>query len=325
MAQADIVDRAVAAALPLVPAAVVRGLAAPYIGGETQAEALVVVRRLNDAGLAATLDVLGEGVGDPATAQRAADAYVSVLSALSAGVPRCGVSVKPSALGGAFDWGLCHDLVAPIVERAAADGRFVRLDMEDAVTVDGTLDLYRRLRADGHDNVGIVLQARLWRTSADIAALADLRPDVRLCKGVYLEPAAVAMQDREAIRRSFGALLRRLLRAGCRVGIASHDEAVVADALAALDECDAPQGSWEFQLLLGVRADLARTLSQDGHLVRIYVPFGSDAVAYSVRRLRENPTLAGHVARALGADLLRATAQLARHGVVSLRGRHPEQ
>jgi proline dehydrogenase len=182
--------------------------------------------------------------------------------------------------------------------------------MEESDTIDGTLALYRRLREEGRERVGIVLQARLWRTSADVKALSDLAPDVRLCKGIYLEPPSVGMQDREAIRHSFSTLLRQLLRGGSRVAIATHDEVLVTDALAAVDEYAVPAGGYELQMLLGVRGDLAQTLRRAGHRVRIYVPFGKDVFGYSVRRLRENPAVAGHVARALAADL----AHSVRHG-----------
>lgn len=309
MSDVGIIDRAVAAALPLVPTRLVRTFAAPYIGGETLEQALCVVRRLGSSGLAATLDVLGEHVHDEASVRGMVEAYRSALRALAAGGADSGVSVKPSALGAAIDWDLCHDAVTEVLREAAAE-RFVRLDMEESATVDGTLALYRRLRDDGHKNVGIVLQARLWRTSADVRALADLRPDVRLCKGIYLEPPGVGMQDREAIRRSFSALLRPLLRGGSRVAVATHDEVLVTDALAALDEHALAAGGYEFQMLLGVRSDLARTLHRSGHRVRVYVPYGKDVFGYSVRRLRENPAVAGHVARALAGDLARAV----RHG-----------
>jgi proline dehydrogenase len=314
MSDVGVIDRAVAAAIPLVPTRLVRTFAAPYIGGETLEQALSVVRRLNGAGLAASLDVLGEHVHDEAGVRAMVVAYRQALATLTAGSADSGVSVKPSALGAAIDWDLCYEAVVEVLDGAAASsaggGRFVRLDMEESDTIDGTLALYRRLREEGRERVGIVLQARLWRTSADVKALSDLAPDVRLCKGIYLEPPSVGMQDREAIRHSFSTLLRQLLRGGSRVAIATHDEVLVTDALAAVDEYAVPAGGYELQMLLGVRGDLAQTLRRAGHRVRIYVPFGKDVFGYSVRRLRENPAVAGHVARALAADL----AHSVRHG-----------
>ena len=302
MSDVGVLDRLIAAAIPLVPARLVRDFASPYIGGETLPQAMATVDRLNAAGLAATLDVLGEHVRDAVSAEAMVGAYCAALDALAARGADSGISVKPSSLGAALDADLCHDAVVDVLERASAGGRFVRLDMEEAVTVDRTLKLYRRLRSEGHENVGIVLQARLWRTTDDVRRLVGLRPAVRLCKGIYLEPPTVAMQDRDAIRRSFSQLLRQLLRGGARVDVASHDELLVADALGAFEELGVARDGYEFQMLLGVRGDLAQTLRRAGHRVRIYVPFGRDVVPYSVRRLRENPAVAGHVARALARD-----------------------
>jgi proline dehydrogenase len=302
MTEVGIVDRVIAASIPLVPTALVRHFAGPYIGGETLEEALAVVSGLNAGGLHATLDVLGEDVRDAAAVEATVAAYERTLAAVVERGLRSGVSVKPSALGSTFGWDACHEAVARVVVQAAGAGRFVRLDMEDSGTVDGTLELYRRLRSDGHDNVGIVLQSRLWRTAGDVRALVGLRPDVRLCKGIYLEPPEIGLQEREAIRHSFSALLRMLFRSGCRVGVATHDEVLVTDALAAADELGVGSGGFEFQMLLGVRPDLARALHASGYRVRVYVPYGQDVVPYSARRLGENPAVAGHVARALVRD-----------------------
>jgi proline dehydrogenase len=306
MSDVGLVDRVIAASIPLVPTRLVRRFAQPYIGGETLAQALAVVADLNSRDLRATIDVLGEDVRNPAAVESAAGAYAATLQAIAERGLGSGVSIKPSALGSLLSWDVCHQAVTKVVAHAARVGRFVRLDMEEATTVDGTLELYRRLRTEGHVNVGVVLQARLWRTAGDVRALADLRPDVRLCKGIYLEPPSVGMQEREAIRHSFAALLRTLFRSGCRVGVATHDEVLVADALAAADELGVAPDGFEFQMLLGVRRDLAQTLRSAGYGVRIYVPYGRDVFPYSVRRLRENPTVAGHVARALARDLTTA-------------------
>jgi proline dehydrogenase len=214
-----------------------------------------------------------------------------------------------SSAGWGASWG---EEVERVVRGAEDLGSFVRIDMEDASMTDGTLALYRDVRAAGHERVGIVLQSRLWRTMADVAALAPLTPDVRLCKGIYLEPPTVALQDRGAIRRSFASLLRRLLRNGSRVAIATHDEELIVDALDAVAETGVSSHAYEFQTLLGVRTDLARRLAQE-HRVRVYVPFGVDSFAYAQRRLRENPQIAGYVARDVLRDTARAVRSLADH------------
>lgn len=295
-------DRLVAAGLPLVPPPVIRRFAAPYVAGVSLNDAARTVTDLRNGGLTATVDLLGESAGDPAAVEGVVVAYTRALDVMAAAGLPAGVSLKPSAFGGQIDWDLCHEAVRVVVAAAAAHGRFARLDMEGAAFVTPTLSLYRRLREEGHQNTGVVLQARLWRTPRDLDALADLRPDVRLVKGVYPEPPHLAAQDADAVRRQFSSLLRKLLRLGCHAAIATHDEALVVDALSAIDELGVSREGYEFQMLLGVRYDLARLLARAGHHVRVYVPYGSDVYTYSMRRLRENPDMAGAVVRAMLAD-----------------------
>jgi proline dehydrogenase len=175
--------------------------------------------------------------------------------------------------------------------------------MEDSSVTDETLRLYRELREDGHENVGVVLQARLRRTLDDIDALADLRPNVRLCKGIYLEPPTIAYTDYEAIRASFVKALRALATVdGAHVAIATHDEWLLEQSLAPLPPNN--QLSYEFQMLLGVREERASQLVRAGHRVRVYVPFGQQWYEYSLRRLQENPAMAGTIARSTVSRLL---------------------
>jgi len=304
---AGLFDHVVASLVPHVPAPVVRRLGAPYVAGATLEDALRTVADLRAAGLEATLDILGEQVADRTAARAAAEAYVTTLEALHARGLGANVSVKLSGLGHAHGPDVAREGAEIVLRHAEELDGFVRLDMEDSSMTDDTLALYRDLRAAGHERVGIVLQARLWRTAADVEALADLAPDVRLCKGIYLEPPGVALQEGEAIRRAFSALLRRLLKAGSHVAVATHDEELVVDALDAVAEAGVGEDRFEFQTLLGVRPELARLLARE-HRVRVYVPFGSDSFAYAQRRLRENPQLAGYVAR----DLIRDAARAAR-------------
>ena len=288
-------DRAVVRVLPAVPRSVVRRVAAPYIAGETLDDARRVVRELNAAGIRATVDVLGEDVSRSEEAEAMARAYHGVLATIEAERLDANVSIKLTGLGLELDKALCRTLVEEVADDGARRGIFVRIDMEDSSTTDDALDLYRALRGSGRDNVGIVLQAALRRTLDDIATLADLRPSVRLCKGIYVEPPSVAFQEPDVIRRSFVACLDALLDVGCRVAIATHDEWLLGQALervAGLDE-----GAYEMQMLLGVRADRGRALVAAGHPLRVYVPFGLRWYEYSLRRLQENPKVAGYVAR----------------------------
>ena len=289
-------DRVVARAVPLAPGLIVRRLGAPYVGGMTLDEALGRVADLKRDRLATTLDLLGESIEGDKAAADAADAYLATLDALATRALPLNISLKPSGLGSGLSWDVATQHIDRVVAGAEELGGFVRIDMEDSSTVDATLDLYRDLRSRGRKRVGIVLQSRLWRTIDDVLALAKLRPNVRLCKGIYLERPQIAMQDRDAIRASFSMLLRVLLKNGSYVAIATHDEQLIVDALATIQELGIGGDGYEFQSLLGVRSDLARLLARN-HTVRIYVPYGSDSFAYSQRRLRENPQIAGYVAR----------------------------
>jgi proline dehydrogenase len=289
-------DRAVATALPAVPRSIVRRVSAPYIAGPTLDDARSAVLALNGDGKSATIDVLGEEIHTADEARAIAASYGDVLAAIHDDGLDANVSVKLTGLGLKLDLGLCHELLAGLVRDAAAREAFVRIDMEDASCVDDTLVLYRELRAAGIDNVGIVLQAYLKRTHHDIADLRELRPSVRLCKGIYVEPSSIAFKDAEVVRRSFVSCLDALLDGGSRVAIATHDEDLIAQSLERV--ASLPSAGYEFQMLLGVREARATELVTAGHALRVYVPFGRRWYEYSLRRLQENPQMAGVIARA---------------------------
>ena len=288
-------DRAVVRVLPAVPRSVVRRVAAPYIAGSTLDDARRVVASLNAEGMRATVDVLGEEIARPEEAEAIAQAYRDALAAIAEDGLEANISIKLTGFGLKLDERLCRTLVFGLVEDAAARGIFVRLDMEDSSTTDATLDLYRDLRAAGHDRVGVVLQAALRRTLDDVTALAPLEPSVRLCKGIYVEPEAIAFQGFDEIRTSFVSCLDALLAAGARVAVATHDEWLIEQALARVPGL--AEGRYEMQMLLGVRVDRARQLVADGHPLRVYVPYGEQWYEYSLRRLQENPKVAGYVAK----------------------------
>ena len=289
-------DRAIASVLPAVPRSVVRRVSAPYIAGPTLDDARRKVASLNAEGKCATIDVLGEEIHTAAEAQAIAAAYGDVFAAIGADGLDANVSVKLTGLGLKFDLGLCRSLLEGLVRDAAERGSFVRIDMEDATCVDDTLALYRSLRDAGFDNLGIVLQSYLKRTHTDIAELRDLRPSARLCKGIYVEPAAIAFQDSEVIRRSFVSCLEALVEGGSRVAIATHDEHLLGESLQRVAAL--PKEAYEFQMLLGVREARASELVAQGHGLRVYVPFGQRWYEYSLRRLQENPQMAGVIAKA---------------------------
>jgi proline dehydrogenase len=291
-----LVDRALVRLLPAVPKPVVRRISERYIAGTELADALRVVRVLNAQGKMATIDVLGEEITKRDEARAIAAEYRLVFEALEREQLDSNVSVKVTALGLKLGYDICGANLEHVVRHAGARGNFVRIDMEDSSTTDDTLRLYRELRAAGHDNVGVVLQARLKRTVDDVRALATLRPNVRICKGIYLEPPDIAYRDFEAVRASFVQALEELWDAGCYVGIATHDEWLVEQARQGVAERGLQREEYEFQMLLGVRSALGDELVRQGHRLRIYTPYGRHWYAYSLRRLQENPKIAGYIA-----------------------------
>ena len=292
-----LLDRAIVRVLPAVPKPVVRRLSDRYIAGPELDDAIAVVRELNAAGKLATLDVLGEEVATREEAIAIRGEYEHAMGAIEREGLDANVSVKLTALGLEVDPALCEESVRDLVRAAAQNGRFVRIDMEDSSTTEATLDLYRKLRAEGHDNVGIVLQAMLRRTLDDVLDLVALAPNVRVCKGIYVEPADLAYQGDEAIRFAFVEAMAALWEGGAKVAVATHDEWLVAEALRLIEERDLGRERYEFQMLLGVREDLADELARDGHTLRVYVPYGRQWYEYSLRRLQENPKVAGYIAR----------------------------
>ena len=291
-----VADRAIVRLLPAVPRSIVQRLSAPYIAGPTLEDARRTVARLNAEGKLATVDVLGEEVLRPVEAEAVASAYHAALDAIAADRLDANVSVKLTALGLELDLDLCRSLLATVVADAAARGIFVRVDMEHSACTDDTFRLYRELREAGRENVGIVLQSHLRRALADVGELAELRPNVRLCKGIYVEPHSIAFPGRQQIRDNFLLVLDALLEAGSYVAVATHDEWLLERALQRIAGMD--RDAYELQMLLGVREDRATELVADGHRLRVYVPYGDRWYEYSLRRLQENPALAGMIAKA---------------------------
>jgi proline dehydrogenase len=287
-----LLDRALVRALPAVPKGFVRRLSARYIAGPTLEDAVRVVGLLNRERKMATVDVLGEEIRSVNEAREIARAYHQVFARIGGERLDANVSIKLTALGLDLDESICRTHVEEVVRDAGNRGSFVRIDMEDSHTTDATLRLYRDLRFSGFENIGVVLQARLRRTLADVPGLDN----VRLCKGIYLEPVEIAYQGADEIRASFRATLAALLDRGSYVGIATHDEQLIADALWQIRVRGLSREQYEFQMLLGVRPERGDALVRDGHRLRVYVPFGSQWYEYSLRRLQENPAIAGYVA-----------------------------
>ena len=284
--------------LPLVPKPIVKRVASRYVAGETLEDALSCVASLNAEGCTATLDVLGEDVTRLEETAPTVLAYRRALAEMAQRKLDSNISVKLTALGLKLDPAHCRREFARIVEAARALDTFVRIDMEDSSVTDETLAIYFE-SLPAYAKVGAVLQAYLKRSPADARRIAALRGNVRVCKGIYVEPPEIAYQDAERIREGFMELLEILLSAGSHVGIATHDPVLVERALVLLRRLSVPRDRYEFQMLLGVAGSLRRRLVADGHRLRVYVPYGEAWYAYSVRRLKENPAIAGHVLKGL--------------------------
>jgi proline dehydrogenase len=294
-----LLDRAIVRLLPAVPKPVVQRLSSRYIAGSSIDDAVRVVGRLNAKGKLATVDVLGEEITSADEAHAIAAQYHDVLARIDANGLDANVSVKLTGLGLELDYDLCRENLQAVLLDARARGSFVRIDMEDSSTTDRTLRLYRELRDAGHENVGVVLQAYLRRTEDDLAGLEN----VRLCKGIYVEPVAIAYRGFDEVRANYVRCLEALVAQGSYVAVATHDEYLIREALRVVR--DLPHDRYEFQMLLGVRPDRADSLVGAGHRLRVYVPYGMQWYEYSLRRLQENPRIAGYVAADTVGRLLR--------------------
>jgi proline dehydrogenase len=291
-----LLDRAIVRTLPAVPKPIVRKISERYIAGTRVEDACRVVDRLNAEGKMATIDVLGEEISTWEEARHIGYEYENVFRTIDEQGLDSNVSVKLTGLGLKLDYGLCREILERLVRQAGERSNFVRIDMEDSSCTEDTLRLYRALREAGLENVGIVLQAYLRRTLDDIAALADLRPNVRLCKGIYIEPEEIAYQAFDEVRENFVRALGALLAGGSYVGIATHDEWLIVEGERLVRQHRRSPAEYEFQMLLGVRAERGTALVADSHRLRIYVPYGEHWYAYSLRRLQENPKIAGYIA-----------------------------
>ena len=260
-----------------------------FVAGETFEEAVPVLRQLSERGLLTNTTLLGEGVREPSQTHAVVEEYERVLDGISRAGLRTNLAVKPTHLGLALDTELTRDNLARVTSRAARHGNFVRMDMEESRYVDPTLAVYRRLREQGTTNVGIVLQAYLYRSVRDLEDLIDLEPNVRVCKGAYLEPPEVAYPEKADVDAAYVRLLELALRRAGFVGIATHDERMIEHAIAFVAREQIPGERFQFQMLYGVRPQLQLSLVRRGYPVLVATPYGPDWYRYLMRRLAERP------------------------------------
>lgn len=283
----------------VLTSAAARRAASRFVAGETLQQAVRVVRSLNAEGMTASVDLLGEKTSDQKSALLAADQYVTILRATAREQLDCNVSLKLTQLGLDVDPGLCEASLRRLLGVAKETSNFIRIDMEGSAYVNGTLALYRRLRADGFDNVGVVLQSYLYRTESDLEALLPLHPRIRLVKGAYAEPPSVAYPRKADVDASFRRLIERLLMSGPYPAIATHNLRLIEHAKASARRRNIPSAAFEFQMLYGIRRDLQRQILRNGYRMRVYVPFGAQWFPYFMRRLAERPANLGFVLRSL--------------------------
>ncbi|CAN5337745.1 proline dehydrogenase [soil metagenome] len=263
--------------------------AARFVAGETLDECVPVLRRLNDAGLHANTTLLGEAIPDAAGATATVVEYEAIVDRLAQEGLRANIALKLTHLGLSFDQETAYRNLERIVDHAGRVGQFVRIDMEQSRFVAATLEIYERLRRSGHENVGVVVQAYLYRSSADLERLLPLRPNLRVVKGAYLEPATSAYPDKRDVDRAYVRLVERGLRGGAYVAVATHDGRILRHVRALAEREGISRDRFELQMLYGVRPALQRSVAAAGYKVLVATPFGPDWYPYLMRRLAERP------------------------------------
>ena len=295
----SLLNKFVVTAMPLIPKAIVGRVARRYIAGTTLADGVQTVKRINQAGMMTTMDLLGEDVKDAREAQAVRDNILPILQAIHQNALNSNMSIKPTQLGLSIDKDLGLQNIRLILEEARKLGNFVRIDMEDAQTTDNTLEIYRKLRREGFSNTGVVIQAYLHRSESDVRSLVKEGANFRLCKGIYNESPSIAYKGRQEIRDNYLKLLQIILEGGSYVGIATHDDFLIDGAMTLIQKLGMKPTQYEFQMLLGVRETRRDVIVKAGHKLRVYVPYGEQWYAYSTRRLKENPAMAWYITKAI--------------------------
>ena len=293
------INKIITLTLPLIPKSVVHIFAKKYIAGEQLSDAVKVTKELMAKGGMTTIDVLGEYVTTKSRANHETEMASEVLNAINNENLKTYLSVKPTSLGMGIDFQFGYENILSLVKKAEKNNIWVRLDMENSPYTQQTIDMYKKLRDEGHDKIGIVFQAYMKRSYKDIEGLLDYKPSIRLCKGIYVESPEIAYRDFKAVQENYKKLLDLMLDNGLYSGIATHDEDLLKYALQQIEERKLQKDKYEFQMLLGVRNKRRDEILAQGHPLRVYVPFGEDWYGYSTRRLKENPAMAGHIVKSI--------------------------
>jgi len=297
-------NKLIAAILPYFPKKFIWIFSKPYISGETLDDAIRVSKELNNNKIKVTLDVLGEFIKTLDEAYENKKEYLNLIDITFLSGIDGNFSLKPSSFGLLLDKEICYGHIREIVAKAASHKSFIRIDMEDSACTDLEIELFRRLKTEFPANVGLVVQSYLKRTLDDIKGLSDLNSEknplsFRLCKGIYIEPETIAFKKYDEINQHFLEDLEFMLQNKIHAGIATHDKSLIEGAYKLIDKYNVPKHLYEFQMLYGVTPKLRESVVNDGHTMRVYVPFGKQWFGYSTRRLKENPKMASHIIKAL--------------------------
>ncbi|MFO7754115.1 MAG: proline dehydrogenase family protein [Desulfobacteraceae bacterium] len=290
--------------LPFIPKSLVWQFSKNYIAGETSKGAIEASRALNSEGIKVTLDILGEFIETLDQAEKNKEEYLELIRIVEQSNLDGNYSIKPTMFGLLIDEEVCYQHVRQLVKAAHEQNTFIRIDMENSPCVDPTITLFRKVKAEFPENVGLVLQAYLKRTRDDIKSLLDLSTaevplNIRLCKGIYVEPSEIAYKDYHEINRHYLEDLELMFKNGLYSAIATHDKPLISGAMELIEKYNAPKESYEFQMLYGVTPKQRKSIVESGHTMRVYIPFGTHWFGYSTRRLKENPKMVSHIIKAL--------------------------
>lgn len=285
--------------MPIIPKSIIKAVAKRYIAGDELSDAVRVTKEIETEGGMTTIDALGEFVDSKERAIQEVSISSMILDAIHQNNLKTYLSIKPTSLGLGIDEEFGYKNIKQIIEKANDFGLFVRLDMENSPYTTKTLNLYRRLRADGFSNLGVVIQSYLFRSEEDVKSLIAYKPSIRLCKGIYKESPSIAFQGKEEVRNNYKKLFDIIVSNGMYIGIATHDDPLIDYARNYIAKHNLSNDSYEFQMLLGVREEKRREIISQGHRMRVYVPFGKDWYGYSTRRLKENPKMAWQITKAI--------------------------
>jgi proline dehydrogenase len=294
-----ILNKLITTALPIIPKVIVEKVSKRYIAGEKLSDGIRIVNIMNQKGMMTTMDLLGEDIKNAVETQTVKHGILSVLNSIQENELDSTVSIKPTQLGLKIDKELAYSNIKTIIQEAKRLDNFVRIDMEDATTTTDTLKIYHKLREEGFENTGVVIQSYMRRSEADVHELVKEGANIRLCKGIYNESSIVAYKKRQDIRDNYLKLLQIILEGSSYVGIATHDDYLIDRVYTMIQKSGMKKERYEFQMLLGVKEKLRDEIMRDGHRLRIYVPFGEQWYAYSMRRLKENPHMAWYITKSI--------------------------